>query len=127
MTKKQIKQLEKAGKKLEKCGGDCHHCNKCHIYTRWTERAGYMAVGCDLLPSELYDYIASVPSQLHSAAVELVKFELSKNAIASPTRRKQKEQVNIARRAKKPVTRRWRRENRKEKNYHEKNYTKSNP
>ena len=36
-----------------------------------------MAVGCDLLPSELYDYIASVPSQLHTAAVELVKFELS--------------------------------------------------
>ena len=31
----------------------------------------------DLLPSELYDYIASVPSQLHAAAVELVKFELS--------------------------------------------------
>ena len=61
----------------KKCGGDCRHCDKCHIYTRWTERAGYMAVGCDLLPSELYDYIASVPSQLHAAAVELVKFELS--------------------------------------------------
>ena len=44
---------------------------------RWTERAGYMAVGCDLLPSALYDYIASVPSQLHAAAVELVKLELS--------------------------------------------------
>ena len=53
MTKKQIKQLESAGRKLEKCGGDCRHCSKCHIYTRWTERAGYMAVGCDLLPSEL--------------------------------------------------------------------------
>ena len=77
MTKKQIKQLETAGRKLEKCGGDCRYCDKCHIYTRWTERAGYMAVGCDLLPSELYDYIASVPSQLHSAAMELVKFELS--------------------------------------------------
>ena len=77
MTKKQIKQLESAGRKLEKCGGDCRHCDKCHIYTSWTERAGYMAVGCDLLPTELYDYIASVPSQLHAAAVELVKFELS--------------------------------------------------
>ena len=106
MTKKQIKQLETAGRKLEKCGGDCRHCDKCHIYTRWTERAGYMAVGCDLLPSELYDYIASVPSQLHTAAVELVKFELSQNGIASPTRRKQKRQVNIAGRAEKPVTRR---------------------
>ena len=63
MTKKQIKQLETAGKKLEKCGGDCHHCDKCHIYTRWTERAGYMAVGCDLLPSELYDYIAACSCQ----------------------------------------------------------------
>ena len=51
MTKKQVRQLETAGKKLEKCGGDCRHCDKCHIYTRWTERAGYMAVGCDLLPS----------------------------------------------------------------------------
>ena len=77
MTKKQIKQLEIAGRKLEKCGGDCRHCDKCHIYTRWTERAGYMAVGCGLRPSELYDYIASVPSQLHAAAVELVKLELS--------------------------------------------------
>ena len=63
MTKKQIKQLETAGKKLEKCGGDCRHCDKCHIYTRWTERAGYMAVGCDLLPSELYDYIAACACQ----------------------------------------------------------------
>ena len=51
MTKKQIRQLESAGRKLEKCGGDCRHCDKCHIYTRWTERAGYMAVGCDLLPA----------------------------------------------------------------------------
>lgn len=68
MTKKQIKQPETAGKKLEKCG-DCCHCSKCHTYTRFTDRAGYMAVGCDLLPAELYDYIASVPSQLHAAAV----------------------------------------------------------
>ena len=77
MTKKQIKQLEISGKKLEKCGGDCCHCSNCHICTRWAEQHGYMAVGCDLLPSELYDYIASVPSQLHAAAVDLVKFELS--------------------------------------------------
>lgn len=77
MTKKQIKQLETAGRKLKKCGGDCRHCDKCHIYTRWTERAGYMAVGCDLLPAELYNYIASVPSQLHAAAVDLVNLELS--------------------------------------------------
>ncbi len=77
MTKKQIKQLETAEKKLEKCGGDCCHCSKCHIYTHFTDRTGYMAVGCDLLPFELYDYIADVPSQLHAAAVDLVKFELS--------------------------------------------------
>lgn len=31
MTKKHIKQLETAGRKLEKCGGDCRRCDKCHI------------------------------------------------------------------------------------------------
>lgn len=77
MTKKQIEQLKTAGRKLEKCGGNCNHCDKCHIYTNWSDRAGFMAVGCDLLPSELYDAIADLPSQLHAEAVELVKFELS--------------------------------------------------
>lgn len=48
-------------------------------------------------------------------------------AIASPTRRKQKRQVNIAGRAEKSVARRRRRENMEGVKYHEKNYTKSNP
>lgn len=78
MTAKQRKQLETAGKRLAKCGGDCQHCKKCHIYTASTPpRALYMAVGCDLLPAEMFDYIADVPSQLHAAAVDAVQFELS--------------------------------------------------
>lgn len=51
MTKTQERKLKTALKRLEKCGGDCHHCEKCRIYTRSTERALYMAVGC--APSDL--------------------------------------------------------------------------
>ena len=58
MTKTQERKLKTALKRLEKCGGDCHHCEKCRIYTRSTERALYMAVGCDLLPEEMFSCIA---------------------------------------------------------------------
>lgn len=77
MTTKERKQLETAGKRLAKCGGDCKHCDKCHIYTAGNEKALYMAVGCDLLPSAMFDAIADTPSQLHAAAIETVQFELS--------------------------------------------------
>ena len=50
MTEKERKALERAKKRLEKCGGDCKHCEKCHFYFANTERVLYMAVGCDLLP-----------------------------------------------------------------------------
>lgn len=77
MTATQRKKLQTAEKRLNKCGGDCHHCEKCHIYTRSTERALYMATGCDLLPAELFDSICNVPSELHAAALEAVQFELA--------------------------------------------------
>lgn len=76
MTAKERKALETAQKRLFKCGGDCSHCEKCHIYTASTEKALYMAVGCDLLPANMFSYIADIPSQLH-AALETVQFELS--------------------------------------------------
>lgn len=46
------------------------------IYTRSTERALYMAVGCDLLPEEMFSCIADTPKGLHAAALETVHFEL---------------------------------------------------
>lgn len=73
----QRKQLEAAKKKLTKCGGDCIHCDKCHLYTGGNDRALYYAVGCDLLPVEVYGYIADTPKQLYTAVLELVGFELS--------------------------------------------------
>ena len=77
MTAKQRKQLEAAKKKLTKCGGDCIHCDKCHLYTGGNSKTLYYAVGCDLLPADMYDYIADTPKQLHAAALELANFELS--------------------------------------------------
>lgn len=44
MTAKERKALERAKKQLEKCGGDCKHCEKCHFYFANTERVLYMAV-----------------------------------------------------------------------------------
>lgn len=76
MTKTQERKLKTALKRLEKCGGDCHHCEKCRIYTRSMERALYMAVGCDLLPEEMFSCIADTPKGLHAAALETVHFKL---------------------------------------------------
>lgn len=76
MTKKQEKALKTALSKLSKCGGDCKNCEKCHAYTAGNDRALYMAFGCDLLPHDIFDSIASLPSQLHAEALESVKFEL---------------------------------------------------
>lgn len=76
MTKAQERKLKTALKRLEKCGGDCHHCENCRVYTRSTERAIYMAVGCDLLPKELFSCIADTPKGLHPAALEIARFEL---------------------------------------------------
>ena len=77
MNEKERKQLETALKKLEKCGGDCKHCKKCHVYTASGENALYMAVGCDLLPRSMFDAIANHPSELHQEAKETALFELS--------------------------------------------------
>lgn len=44
MTKTEERKLKTALRRLEKCGGDCHHCEKCRVYTRSTERALYMAI-----------------------------------------------------------------------------------
>ncbi len=76
MTKTEERKLKTALRRLEKCGGDCHHCEKCRFYTRSTERALYMAVGCDLLPVEMFSYIADTPKGLHAAALETARFEL---------------------------------------------------
>lgn len=76
MTKTQERKLKTALKRLEKCGGDCHHCENCRVYTRSTERVLYMAVGCDLLPVEMFSCIADTPKSLHAAALETVHFEL---------------------------------------------------
>lgn len=74
---KERAQLEKALKSLESCTGDCKHCEKCHVYTSSTNKALYMAVGCDLLPLDMFGAIANYPSELQHEAINAVLFELS--------------------------------------------------
>lgn len=76
-TAKERQALEKALEKLQKCGGDCKHCAKCHIYTARDPHALIFATGCDLLPVDLFGAIANYPSDLHREAVATVEFELS--------------------------------------------------
>lgn len=76
MNKKQIAALQKAMKTLEKCGGDCKHCAKCHFYSVSVERAVYYAFGCDALPEDLFSHISGTMGALHQEAAEAVKFEL---------------------------------------------------
>lgn len=71
------KQFETALKKLEKCSGDCQHCNKCHIYTsEWYNNTCCYSFGCDLLPQNYFDYISDTMKNLHKTAIETIKFEL---------------------------------------------------
>lgn len=76
MNKKQIVALQKAMKTLEKCGGDCKHCAKCHFYSVSAKRGVYYAFGCDALPEDLFSHISSTMGALHQEAVDAVKFEL---------------------------------------------------
>jgi hypothetical protein len=80
-TIEQRKKLETALKRARKCGGDCKHCEKCHIYISWTEKAGYMAVGCDLLPQELFTDLADGPSKLHAEVLETLHDELEWDSV----------------------------------------------
>lgn len=76
-TEKERKELEKALDQLHKCGGDCKHCEKCHIYTASDPHALVFATGCDLLPLDLFGAIANYPSELHREAIDILIFELS--------------------------------------------------
>ena len=76
MPKMEYNALQSALKRLEKCGGDCNHCKKCHVYTASAERAIYMAVGCDALPENYRTPIANGQRSLHGRAVEVTQFEL---------------------------------------------------
>ena len=70
-------KLERALRKLEKCNGDCKHCEKAHMYFADGERAIYYAFGCDVLPQEEFTYLSNSYAELHDAALECMKFELS--------------------------------------------------
>lgn len=76
MPKKEYNALQSALRRLERCGGDCQNCEKCHVYVASAERAIYMAVGCDALPENYRAPIANGPRSLHGRAVEVARFEL---------------------------------------------------
>lgn len=77
LTKSEQRKLETARRKLLKCGGDCKHCQSCHIYTASSKRAIYMAVGCDTLPEEIFGAIADTHGELYKEALDTVEFELN--------------------------------------------------
>ena len=70
------KKLTTALNRLEKCKGDCVHCNKCHIYFADSQRFIYYAFGCDLLPTEEFSAISDSMIKLRNDAIETAKFEL---------------------------------------------------
>lgn len=71
------KKLEAALKRLNKCDGDCKHCEKCHMYFHDTPHIIYYAFGCDNLPTEEFSAISDSMSDLRKDVLETVKFELS--------------------------------------------------
>lgn len=81
MTKAIETKLKSGLKKLEKCNGDCIHCEKFHCYFADSENALYMAYGCDLLPIENFSSISDSVRTLRADAIETAKFELSINSI----------------------------------------------
>lgn len=70
-------KLERALRKLEKCNGDCKHCEKAHYYSAETERGIAYAWGCDILPTDEFSCISNSLRELRNEALECVRFELS--------------------------------------------------
>ena len=77
-TKTEKKQLQAALNKIQKCNGDCKHCEKCHMYTSAiNERSIVYAFGCDYMPEKFFDAISESMKTLKAECVETLEFELA--------------------------------------------------
>ena len=75
LTAKERKELLAAKKRLEKCGGDCKHCDRARVIV--SNVGLYYAWTCDALPENWQTPIADSAAELHEQAVEIVLLELS--------------------------------------------------
>lgn len=75
LTAKERNELLAAKKRLEKCGGDCKHCDRARVIV--SNVGLYYAWTCDALPENWQTPIADSTAELHEQAVEIVLFELS--------------------------------------------------
>lgn len=77
-TKTEKKQLQVALNKIQKCNGDCKHCEKCHFYSKQINNhlIAY-AFGCDNMPEKFFDVISESMKTLKAECIETLKFELS--------------------------------------------------
>lgn len=75
LSERDKKSLLAAKKRLEKCGGDCKHCDRARVIV---SKVGlYYAWTCDALPENWQTPIADSLNELHAEAMEIVTFELS--------------------------------------------------
>lgn len=60
---------------VQKCNGDCAHCEHLDIPTASTERALYFAIGCRKAPD--FSPISESPRKLRAELIEALEFELA--------------------------------------------------
>lgn len=76
MTNTQKNKLEKALNHIQKCDGDCKHCEKCRIVT--SENGLYYAFICGVHGmADYFTAISETMSGLKNAMIEAIEFELS--------------------------------------------------
>ena len=69
-TESELKKLRATLRKIEKCNGDCKHCEKLDFVTN-----GYCyAYGCKHAPN--FSPISNTMRELHDILIEQLKFEL---------------------------------------------------
>lgn len=76
MSNTEKMKLEKALNYIQKCSGDCKHCEKCRIIT--SEKSMYYAFICSV--HGMADYFTAISETMHglkNAMIEAIQFELS--------------------------------------------------
>ena len=69
-TESELKKLRATLRKIEKCNGDCKHCDKLDFVSNGT----YYAYGCKHAPN--FSPISNTMRELRDILVEQLKFEL---------------------------------------------------
>ena len=75
ITKRKI--TLRALRKIEKCGGDCKHCDQCDIKCASGERMACYAFYCKIADAAGYSIYCNSLSELQRETIDHLKFELS--------------------------------------------------